>query len=179
MRVLVQTNRRDATRRLAFIRVETQSFGEISFPAYFAESFIPKADEEIEVMICGVLLLKTTCGNYYDFEKPPKCVFLRVIEQEDIEVDFNGFEILTSAGQTMSNAITKDGREFSISPGKLMPHLNVANNGDVGFDHPPIPLIPGKGWVRKNPINGMYRLEGVYSCHELAFVHKVIEKIST
>lgn len=176
MRVLVQANRRDLSRRIAFIRTETKSFGEVSFPAYFAGNYAPPADEELDVMICGVLLHKTPCGKHYNFNLPPKCVFIRPIEPEDTYVIFNGFEIVGSGCQTLAAAKTDGGIHLTITPGRLMPYLNVADNSSVGFDDPPEELIPGGGWIRKNPTNGAFRLEGVLSCHELDFVHKVVEK---
>lgn len=133
-------------------------------PAYFDQKDLPPPPEgEMNVMITSLLFHKDSKGHF-DRKRPPKCMFIRAITEDDVFVNFDGFECSGSMAQTLSSAKTQDGRTLTITPGRLHDFLNVAFN--MGDNQKP--LTPGTGWVRVNPQNGMWRLEGVNSLKELS-----------
>lgn len=170
MLVEVVANRKDASRRLAFIKAETVRFGKVKIPAYFSAND-PYELGEMHVMISGVLSHKDENG-YLKMDEVPKCLFIRKPTAEDEFVDFDGFECSGSMCQTTAQALAIGGRRFTITPGKLMPHLVVADNVNADFNHRPYyPLKAGSGWVRKAP-KGLYRLEGLADLDSLSFMHE-------
>ncbi len=169
MKVLVLNNKRDPNLRIAFVKGMTKKLGEISVPAYFDKNIpldqLPAHGSEVEVMICGVLFPKDDNGHF-NFGAMPKCFFIRQ-PTDEIIVKYDGFECSGSMCQTVTTAtelLTKK-VHYTVTPGKLMPYLVVADNVSDGtiYNKP----VPGIGWIKRNPENGKMRLEGVESLAEL------------
>ena len=170
MLITVCQNRKDETHRLAFAPVKTERWGKFTLPCYFSDkNNIPELDSKVEVMICGVLMHRDASG-YYDFNRPPKALFIRLPTDDDIAIVYQGFECSGSMCQTLTWAQFPNGKNTLVTPGRLQSYLIVANN--VGFGDKENPLIPGSGWVRYNSEKGRWRLEGVKNVADLAFVHE-------
>lgn len=170
MLVEVIANKRDSSRRLAFIKAETVRFGKVRIPAYFSADD-PYELGEMNVMISGVLSKKDEKG-YLKLDEIPNNLFIRKPTKEDDFVEFDGFECSGSMCQTTAQAKTYLGDRFTITPGKLMPHLVVADNVNAHFNkRPEYPLKAGRGYVKKGP-KGLYRLEGLADLDSLSFMHE-------
>lgn len=163
MKVTVISNRRDPTRRLAFLQESTPRYGDISLPAYFDHSRPQPEEGEAEVMITSLLFHKDARGMF-DRKRPPKCAFIRCIEPEDKFISHSGFECSGSMAQTLAMGKFEDGKSHVITPGRLHDYIPVAFNMNGANNS----LRPGTGWVRINPANGKWRLEGVNSLKELS-----------
>ena len=182
MIVEIVQNKRDPERRLAFIKVTTKRFGEISIPAY-ADNGTPVG--ETEAMITGVAWHRNE-HNLHDYCRPPKCAFIRV-PTDEMRVRYRGFECSGSMCITDSSCYvvnkfddTEDYVTFAnwavkdksirflgrITPGRLQEVLIVADNVNTSFQNRK-PPTPGFGWIKMNPNSGFHRIEGVRSFNEL------------
>lgn len=158
-------NRRDPSKRIAFIKAVTEKHGSISLPAFFEINYPMPEVGEHEVMITGALFPKDANGHY-NYDALPKNLFVR-LPQDEILVDHEGFECNGSMCQTLS--YTKiNGKTTMITPGKMMQYLHVADNVNAEFDNrEPYPLKPGKAYVARHPEKGTWRVVGVPSLSEL------------
>lgn len=166
MRVTVIANRKDESRRLAFVKVETKRHGAISVPGYFDNDMPMPEIGEHEVMITAVIFPRNEHGHI-QFDEKPKNFFLRVVTDKDILVEHEGFECSGSMCQTLAFAAI-DGRTQKITPGRMMQYLPVADNVNAAFDKRDLYLLtPGKAYIERHPEKGHWRVAGVPSISEL------------
>lgn len=126
--------------------------------ALFPQGAAVVAGTPVEVMITGILYHKDPQYGNLDFNKP-RCLLIRQITDEDIPVDFFGFETSGSMCTTTSVARFPGGVIGNITPGRT--GVYAADNVNVGWKGlTRQPLRPGRGWI--HPIQGrMDRLVGV------------------
>lgn len=126
--------------------------------ALFPQGAAVVAGTPVEVMITGILYHKDPQYGNLDFNKP-RCLLIRQITDEDIPVDFFGFETAGSMCTTSAIARLPDATTCNITPGRT--GVYAADNVNVGWKgQVKQPLRPGRGWVQLIP-NRLNRLVGV------------------
>lgn len=124
----------------------------------------PAVGTELDVMVIGVKL------NPSDDSKA--VLFCRPIENDDVLIEHNGFEISGVNGRTTSKPVVPEEFQFMLTPG--LTGVYVARNSEKvrpDWKDSPEALRPGKIFIKDEVLkkNGFVRAEGVDSIEDLDF----------
>jgi hypothetical protein len=187
MRVLPKVDAKDPAKRIARVHAEPEENGGtkelnqwIGMLCFFDKKLPqPAPGVGIDVMITGLLWNRTPDGNYFDYSRAPKGLFVREVTADDMLVHHKGFEC--SGSMCSTTAIVADrsrkdmGGCYTLTPGRLngtIREVDNVNSRFLGIDSA-VP-IPGVAFVSREHLRtagGICRIEGVPNILELKWPH--------